>query len=432
MNIKQRIISLLSEVDNGKFSNIALNEYFRENNLSEKERGFITEVFYGVIRNRIFLDYVISKKVKEIKKDWQKQLLRLSIYQLTFMNSDSKGVIWEATELTKKKFSVPVGRFVNGVLRSFDREKDEIIKDLRDNKRFDIIYSYPKWFVEKINEDYPEDLEKVLISLKKIPYMAVRVNTLKYSCDEFEKYLSERNIKIIKKVDTVYYINSGVVIYSEEFKEGKIIAQDGASYLAVKNLNPQCGESVLDSCSAPGSKSVLIGEFMKNKGEVLSLDIYPHKIKLIEENAKKMGIDIICAVKLDARKIKEQGKQFDKILVDAPCSGYGVIRKKPEALYNKNFANVEELATLQYEILESASNNLKVGGELVYSTCTITKEENTKNVAKFLANHPNFESVKVQIPENVQGEYDEVGGFLINYQEEIVDNFYIAKITKKY
>ena len=130
MNIKQRIISLLSEVDNGKFSNIALNEYFRENNLSEKERGFITEVFYGVIRNRIFLDYVISKKVKEIKKDWQKQLLRLSIYQLTFMNSDSKGVIWEATELTKKKFSVPVGRFVNGVLRSFDREKDEIIKDL--------------------------------------------------------------------------------------------------------------------------------------------------------------------------------------------------------------------------------------------------------------------------------------------------------------
>ena len=171
---------------------------------------------------------------------------------------------------------------------------------------------------------------------------------------------------------------------------------------------------------------------MKNKGEVLSLDIYPHKIKLIEENAKKMGIDIIRAVKLDARKIKEQGKQFDKILVDAPCSGYGVIRKKPEALYNKNFDNVEELATLQYEILESASNNLKVGGELVYSTCTITKEENTKNVAKFLANHPNFESVKVQIPENVQGEYDEVGGFLINYQEEIVDNFYIAKIIKKY
>lgn len=432
MNIKQRVISLLSEVDNGKFSNIALNEYFKENTLSEKERGFITEVFYGVIRNKIFLDYIISKKVKEIKKDWQKQLLRISIYQLTFMNSDSKGVIWEATELTKKKFSVPVGRFINGVLRSFDREKNDILSELKSQEKYDIIYSYPKWFVDRIKSDYPNDFEKVLISLKKIPYMAVRVNTLKYSCDEFEKFLNEKNIKIIKKVDTVYYINSGIVIYSDEFKNGKIIAQDGASYLAVKNLNPQCEETVLDSCSAPGSKSVLIGEFMKNEGEILSLDIYPHKIKLIEENAKKMGIDIIKAVKLDARKIKEQGKKFDKILVDAPCSGFGVIRKKPETLYNKNFSNVEELASLQYEILESASNNLKIGGELVYSTCTITKEENTKNIIKFLNNHPNFESVKVEIPENVSGEYDEVGGFLINYQEEIVDNFYISKIIKKY
>lgn len=432
MNIKQRIIKLLSEVDNGKFSNIALNEYFRENPLSEKERGFITEVFYGVIRNRIFLDYIISKKVKEIKKDWQRQLLRLSIYQLTFMSSDSKGVIWEATELTKKKFSVPVGRFINGVLRSFDREKEDILKELRENKRFDVIYSYPKWFVDKIILDYPNDFEKVLVSLKKIPYMAVRVNTLKYSCNEFEEFLKEKNIKIIKKVDTVYYINSGAVLYSEEFKNGKIIAQDGASYLAVKNLNPEPCETVLDSCSAPGSKSVLIGEFMKNQGEILSLDIYPHKIKLIEENAQKMGIDIIKAIKLDARKIKEQGKKFDKILVDAPCSGYGVIRKKPEALYTKNLTNVEELANLQYEILESASNNLKIGGTLVYSTCTITKEENTRNVDKFLKDHPNFESLKVEIPENILGEYDEVGGFLINYKEEIVDNFYIAKITKKY
>lgn len=430
MNIKQRIISLLSEVDNGKFSNIALNEYFRENHIPEKERGFITEVFYGVIRNKIFLDYVISKKVKEIKKDWQRQLLRISIYQIAFMDSDSKGVIWEATELTKKKFSVPVGRFINGVLRSYDREKEDILKELKDENKYHIIYSYPKWFVEKMQEEYPKDFEKVLISLKKIPYMAVRVNTLKYSCEEFESLLQEKNIKIIKKVDSVYYINSGSVIYFDEFKNGKIIAQDGASYLAVKNLNPQSGEVVLDSCSAPGSKSVLIGEFMKNQGEILSLDIYPHKIKLIEENAKKMGIDIIKAVKLDARKIKEQGKQFDKILVDAPCSGYGVIRKKPEALYNKDLTNVTELANLQYEILESASNNLKVGGELVYSTCTITKEENTKNIIKFLENNKNFSSVKVEIPENISGEYDEVGGFLINFKEEIVDNFYIAKLIK--
>ncbi len=430
MNIKQRIITLLSEVDKGKFSNIALNEYFREHNIYPKERGFITEVFYGVIRNRIFIDYIIEKKVKEIKKEWQRQILRISIYQMFFMESDVKGIIWEATELTKKKFSVPVGKFINGVLRNVDREREEIVGELRNQDKLHILYSYPKWFYEKIVMEYQEEAEKVLVSLKKIPYLAIRVNTLKYSNEEFEEMLKEKNINIIKKVDSVYYIDSGIVIYSEEFKSGKIIAQDGASYLAVKILDPKEGEIILDTCSAPGSKTVLIGEFMKNKGEILALDIHQHKLKLIEENANKMGIDIIKAIKLDARKVKEQGKLFDKILVDAPCSGYGVIRKKPEVLYTKDANNVEYLSGLQYDILESASNNLKVGGELVYSTCTILKEENTNNIIKFLEKNPNFESMDIEIPKNVSGRFDSVKGFLIDYSEEILDNFYIVKLRK--
>lgn len=430
MNVKQRIISLITETENGKFSNIALNEYFKSNSIEKKERGFITEIFYGVIRNKIFLDTIIDKRVKEIKKDWIRQLLRISIYQMTFMNSDTKGVVWEGAELAKKKFSVPVGKFINGVLRNYDREKENDIKELRENKKLDILYSYPKWFYEKMEKEYGENVEKILKSLKKIPYMSVRVNTLKYSEKEFEELLKKENINIIKKVDTVYYIDSGAVIYFDEFVSGKIIAQDAASYLSVKTLDPKKGETVLDTCSAPGSKTVLIGEFMENSGEILALDIYPHKIKLIESNANKMGIDIIKAIKMDARKVKEQGKKFDKILVDAPCSGYGVIRKKPEALYNKNMENVEDLSSLQYEILESASSILKDGGTLVYSTCTITKEENTENIIKFLENNPNFKSIKPDIPENIKGEYDSVNGFLINYEEEIVDNFYIAKLQK--
>ena len=159
--------------------------------------------------------------------------------------------------------------------------------------------------------------------------------------------------------------------------------------------------------------------------------MYPHKIKLIEENCEKMGIDIVRAVKMDARKLKEQGKKFDKILVDAPCSGYGVIRKKPEILYSKGAENIEELAKLQYEILESASHILKDDGELVYSTCTITSEENTENVRKFLEKNPEFEPAKFEIPENVCGDFDEFGGFCINYKEEILDNFYIMKFRKK-
>lgn len=431
MNIKARVISLIKEVENGKFSNIALNEYFKENNLSKKERGFITELFYGVIRNKIFLDYEIDKRTTTIKKDWIRNILRISMYQISFMNSDDKGVIWEATELAKKKFSVPVGKFINGVLRSYQREWQEDVKELKESGKNYIYLSYPEWFYNKLVSEYGEEEgELFLQSLKKIPYISFRVNRLKYSCEEFEKLLEEKKIDIIKKVDSVYYVDSGILLYSDEFRDGKIIVQDASSYLSARNLNPKPDESVLDTCSAPGGKTAVLGEFMENRGELLALDIYPHKLKLIEENCHKCGVDIVRTVKMDARKLKEQGKKFDKILVDAPCSGYGVLRKKPEAIYNKNSENVEELAKLQFEILESASQVLKDNGELVYSTCTILKEENGENIKKFLEKYPNFETVELYIPENVNGSYDNVGGFTVDYKEDILDGFYIVKLKK--
>lgn len=432
MNIKQRIISLLSEFEKGKYSNILLNEYFSKNNLSKGERGFITEVFYGVIRNDIYLNYQLEKRTKDIKKNWIKNLLKISIYQATFMNSDDKGIAWEATELTKNKFGIPVSKFVNGVIRSYLRDKkDEIIK-LKDEDKLDVLYSYPRWFYEKIKKEYGDSTEQVLISLKKIPYMSIRVNTLKYSEKEFETLLKNLKIEIIKKVDTVYYIDSGVVLYTQEFKDGKIIAQDASSYLAAKILNPLPEEKVVDTCSAPGSKTAVLGELMNNTGEIFALDIHQHKMKIIEENLYKLGLTNVKSIKLDARKLKEQGQKFDKILVDAPCSGYGVLRKKPEALYNKNMNNVHNLSTLQYEILDSAAFSLKVGGELVYSTCTIFSEENTDNIIKFLDNHKNFSVVKFTLPQNVNGHFDSIGGFLIDYTEEILDNFYIIKLRKDF
>ena len=396
MNIKQRIIGLLSEYEKGKYSNILLNEYFSKNNLSKGERGFITEVFYGVIRNEIYLNYQLEKRTKAIKKNWIKNLLKISIYQATFMNSDEKGIAWEATELAKKKFGAPIGKFVNGVIRGYLREKDQDIKTLKEEDKLNILYSYPKWFYNKIKEEYKDEAEALLISLKKIPYLSVRVNTLKYTTEEFETFLKKFNVEIIKKVDTVYYIDSGIVIHSDEFKEGKIIAQDASSYLAAKILEPKEGDVIVDTCSAPGSKSAVLAELMNNTGEIYALDIYPHKLKLINENMKKLGVTCVKAINLDARKLKDQGLKFDKILVDAPCSGYGVLRKKPEALYNKNMSNIEELAILQQEILTSVSQTLKVGGELVYSTCTIFDEENTNNIKKFLENNSNFSVVKIQ------------------------------------
>ncbi|MEG1583171.1 MAG: 16S rRNA (cytosine(967)-C(5))-methyltransferase RsmB [Cetobacterium sp.] len=432
MNIKQRVIGLLSEVEKGKYSNILLNEYFSKNNLGRGERGFITEVFYGVIRNEIYLNYQLEKRTKSIKKDWIKNLLKISIYQATFMDSDEKGIAWEATELAKKKFGAPVGKFVNGVIRSYLREKDEEIKALKAEDKLDILYSYPRWFYDKIKKEYGTETENLLISLKKIPYMSVRVNRLKYTEAEFEELLKSMRIEIIKKVDSVYYIDSGIVLHTDEFKDGKIIAQDGSSYLAAKILNPLPGEKVVDTCSAPGSKTAVLAELMHNEGEIFALDIHQHKIKLIEENLKKLGVTIVKPIKLDARKLKEQGQKFDKILVDAPCSGYGVLRKKPEALYNKNMVNVKELSELQYEILEASAFSLKVEGELVYSTCTIFSEENTDNIKKFLDNHKNFSVTKFEIPSNINGRFDSIGGFLIDYTEEILDNFYIIKLRKDF
>ncbi|WP_339007443.1 16S rRNA (cytosine(967)-C(5))-methyltransferase RsmB [Fusobacterium animalis] len=431
MNVKQVAINLISQVDKGAYSNIALNETFKTLDINSKEKAFITEIFYGVIRNKKFLDYIIERYTKEIKKEWIRNLLRISIYQITFMNSDNKGVVWEATELSKKKYGMTISKFINGTLRNYLRNKDTELKRLDDEKNYEVLYSIPKWFYDTLEKQYGDNnLKKAITSLKKIPYLSVRVNKLKYNEKEFEKFLEKNNIQIIKKVDTVYYVNSGLIIISEEFKTGKIIAQDASSYLAAKNLGVLSNELVLDICAAPGGKTAVLTEQMENKGEIIAIDIHQHKIKLIETNMKKLGIDIVKAIVIDARNVNKQGRKFDKILVDVPCSGYGVIRKKPEILYSKNRENIEELAKLQLEILNSAADILKDGGELIYSTCTITDKENTNNIEKFLKERKQFKVEKLYIPENVSGDYDKLGGFCINYKEEIMDNFYIIKLKK--
>ena len=431
MSVKYVAMKLISFVDKGSYSNIVLNDAFKEFYLTAKEKAFITEIFYGVLRNKNFLDYMIEKNTKVIKKEWIRNLLRISIYQLTFMSSDAKGVVWEATEIAKKH-GIAISKFINGTLRNYLRNKDLEIKKLHDEKNYEILYSIPQYFCDILEKQYgSENLNQAIISLKKIPYLSVRVNKLKYSEEEFEEFLKEKDIQIIKKVESVYYVNSGLIINSKEFKEGKIIAQDASSYLAAKNLGAKPNDLVLDICAAPGGKTAVLAEEMKNKGEIIAIDIHQHKKKLIEENMKKLGINIVKATVLDARNVNKQGRKFDKILVDVPCSGYGVIRKKPEILYTKNRENIEELALLQLEILNSAADILKDGGELIYSTCTIISQENTENVEKFLNERKEFKVKALNIPENVSGEYDKLGGFSINYKEEIMDNFYIIKLIKE-
>lgn len=421
------------EFEDGKYSNLLLNDYFREHGhaLTRGEKAYITEVFYGVIRNLIFLDYQIDKRSKKVHRRWLRNMLRLSMYQAYFMDSDEPGIAWEATEISNEKLGTYIGGFVNGILRTFFREMDDEEADLRESDSLDIFYSYPRWFYDKVMEEYGTEGEAVLKSYKKIPSMSVRVNNLKYSEEEFEAFLEKHDIKIIKYIEGgVYYINSGSLIETPEFKEGKVVPQDGSSFLAASVLGAKPGDTVLDTCSAPGTKSMVLADDMKNDGHIVSLDIHNHKIRLIRRSAKRMAARIIDPIKLDARNVSELEMEFDKILVDAPCSGYGVIRKKPEVLYNKTMDNVEELATLQHDILDAASKVLAVGGEMVYSTCTIFKEENTGNAAKFLAENPNFEVSSIEIPTSVNGKFDELGGFIIDYTEEHLDGFYMIKFKR--
>lgn len=429
------IIGLLSQYEYGKFSNILLNDYFKEKEtevtgLTRGEKGFITEVFYGTIRNVMFLDYSIDKRVKTIDKLWVRNLLRLSMYQIQFMDSDDAGVVYEGVEVAKLRGGTFIGSFVNGVLRSFIREKDTDIEKLLEEGREDIVLSYPKWFFDEIKWEHKENYLEILKSYKKIPNISVKINKLNYNEKDFLDLLSIKGIKILKKVEDVYYIDSGMILETSEFKRGQITVQDASSFLAAKYLDPQAGERILDTCSAPGGKAMAMAEMMKNEGEIVALDIHEHKLKLIESRTKQMGIDIVYTELMDARLVgvEFESESFDRVLVDAPCSGFGVIRKKPEVLYTKKMKNVQELAKLQLDILNSAAKVVKVGGILVYSTCTILNKENIENVTKFLQKNPNFEVQKVDIASNVNGSFDKVGG--LNIFDEFLDGFYMIKLKK--
>ncbi|MCS5420547.1 MULTISPECIES: 16S rRNA (cytosine(967)-C(5))-methyltransferase RsmB [Psychrilyobacter] len=435
MSLKMDIIGLLSQYEHGKFSNILLNDYFKEKEtelpgLTRGEKGFITEVFYGVIRNVMFLDYSIDKRVKSIDKLWVRNLLRLSMYQIHFMDSDDAGVVYEGVEVAKLRGGTFIGSFVNGVLRSFIREKDEDIEKLLEEGREDIVLSYPKWFFDEIKWEHKENYLEILKSYKKIPNISVKINKLNYNEEDFLGLLEIKGIKILKKVEDVYYIDSGMILETSEFKRGQITVQDGSSFLAAKYLDPQPGERILDTCSAPGGKSMAMAEMMGNEGEIVALDIHEHKLKLIESRTKQMGIDIVHPELMDARLVDAEfgAESFDRVLVDAPCSGFGVIRKKPEVLYTKKMKNVQELAKLQLDILNAAAKVVKVGGTLVYSTCTILNKENLENVTRFLKTNPNFEVEKVEISPNVNGSFDKLGG--LNIFDEFLDGFYMIKLKK--
>lgn len=428
-NIKLDIVNLLDEIQNGKYSNIQLNYYFSKNNYTKKEKMFITNVINVVIKNLIYIDYLIGKSVRNVKKRKIKQLLRISVAQLFFMESDNAGVIFEAGEITKILNVHQVG-FVNATLQKILKNKEKFDEEIPKDNRESIVLSYPQWFVNKMKIDYPDDYLEMLKSYKKRSYLSVRFDKNKITREKFEELLKNIKTDVLFSVGEVYYLSNANIFDTEIYKNGDVVIQDASSYLAVRNLGVKDGETVLDACSAPGGKSLAILQLFNPK-KLISTDIHEHKVKLLNELKNKYGYSNFEVKLNDATQIENLDTMFDKILLDMPCSGLGVLRKKPEKIYELTANDIKNLKKLQKKIFESAYKSLKNGGEIVYSTCTFSKNENTNNIQYFLEKYEDLEILEVEIPEDIEHIRDEFGGVYISYKNKYMDGFYIAKLRKK-
>ena len=383
---------------NQAYSNIALNKHLKGTQISVADKGLVTEIVYGTVARKLTLEWYLSHFIEDRDKldNWLYILLLLSAYQLRYLDKiPNHAVVNEAVELAKarKKGSE---KLVNAVLRRILREGWPDIDSIkRKNKRDSIAYSLPVWLVSKLKEEYGEERAQAIFkSLLVRNKASIRVTDL--SRKEEIKAVLEASGSPLAATGLVK--EHGHFAGHDLFAEGVITIQDESSQLVAPTLDLQGDEQVLDACAAPGGKTAHMASYLTS-GKVTALDLYDHKLDLIQENAERLGVaDRVQTQKLDARKVHEffEKDSFDKILVDAPCSGIGLLRRKPDIKYNKETADFTSLQEIQLEILGSVCQTLRKGGIITYSTCTIVSEENFQVVEAFLESHPEFEQVKLE------------------------------------
>ena len=414
---------------NQAYSNIALNKHLKGSQLSVADKGLVTEIVYGTVARKLTLEWYLSHFIQDRDKldNWLYILLLLSAYQLRYLDKiPNHAVVNEAVELAKarKKGSE---KLVNAVLRRILREGWPDVDSIkRKNKRDSIAYSLPVWLVSKLKEEYGEERAQAIFeSLLVRNKASIRVTDLSRK-EEINAVLeaSDSPLAVSGLVK-----EQGHFAGHDLFSEGAITIQDESSQLVAPTLDLQGDEQVLDACAAPGGKTVHMASYLTS-GKVTALDLYDHKLDLIQENAERLGVaDRVQTQKLDARKVHEffEKDSFDKILVDAPCSGIGLLRRKPDIKYNKETADFTSLQEIQLEILGSVCQTLRKGGIITYSTCTIVSEENFKVFQAFLESHPDFEQVKLE-PECKDILKD--GCILITPELYGSDGFFISQFRK--
>lgn len=440
-------LDVLTRVDEQHaYSNLLLNQMLQKHQLERQEAGLATEIVYGTIQRRntidYFLDRFVAKGVEKLQP-WVRNLLRLSFYQLYYLERiPSHAIVNEAVNLAKRRGHKGISGLVNGVLRNVLRSKEQLVipEQLDPVQRIALAHSHPAWLVARWIKQYGEAAaEKMCAANNQPPHVSVRVNAMKAQRDvlleDMQQHVDATASRLAE--DGIVVKDGGNMAMSSWFKEGRLSIQDESSMLVAPVVAAKPGMQVLDCCAAPGGKTTHIAERMNDEGDVWANDIHPHKQALIDEQAERLGLSSIKTVVSDAERIAEQfsPSSFDRILVDAPCSGTGVIRRKPDLKWLKSEGDIKPLPEVQLSILSAAAPLLKEDGLLVYSTCTVEQEENEGVIRAFLTSHPQFEldrTIAAHLPEHVRNQVVADEGMIRILPHYFnTDGFFIARLRLK-
>lgn len=433
---RQTAFSILLKIEKDKaYSNIALDSAVKGCSLDSTDCAFISRLVYGVTERKITLDYVISQFLNQPLKKLKTEvlvILRIGAYEILFMDKiPVSASVNESVLLTKNNKCQFATGLVNAVLRKVSVEKENIFNSLSGEERLYILYSAPIDLVRFLKHHYNEqNAEEILKSALNKKEITIRVNTLKTTENELIEILKKENISTeITSLKNALIINTKGAVYElDAYKKGLFYVEDVSSQICVKELGLKENYKLIDVCSAPGGKSFTASQYMNNTGEIYSCDIHAHRVELIKSGAERLGIKNIIPTVNDATVYNEKFLNADCVLCDVPCSGLGIIGKKPEIKY-KSLDDIKELIPIQKEILSTASKYVKKGGTLIYSTCSINPNENRKICDWFLKEHEDFYSVKVS-PETErcidEGDYLTLLPHINN-----CDGFFIAKFIKK-
>lgn len=369
-----------------KYSNLVLRSSLDD--VNDIDKKLITYIVYGSIQNYDYLLYQWSDLIKKKPSKEVEILLNMSIYQILFMDKlPEYAIVNEAVDIAK---TIEYGKYykmVNAILREVLRRKERLLEG-SELEILAIKTSHPLWLLKMWSKQYGLDImNRIVKDNNKQANSAARANTMKCSINDI--LANEKFTRGI--IDNCVYYDGGNIANTEEFKKGLLTIQDEASQLVAVFMQPKENERILDTCGAPGTKTTHIAELMNDKGEIIALDIHQHRVELIKNSCKRLGIGSIDARCDDACSIDEQDYGlFDRILVDAPCSGYGVIRRKPDIKLHMNSNDMDEIIQLQKGILNNTCKLLKSGGILVYSTCTLNKKENELQIKNFIEENKEF------------------------------------------